>query len=192
MDSGIKKLRMIVMARTGAVFLLLLLLLTAGCTTAPGGKVLSVEDHEKVQAGIADFLGDKNYRMDPGNIQIRENLYLVQDNQTAFFLDPVTGQVVRAEFSGPSSLQLAEQTMLHQRALSGIRTFLQNDEYTPEITRIVYENDRYRIEGPGIRFRVNATSGEVVSAELIGEEAVSAINQSGEYIRVREAISNTS
>lgn len=180
------------MARTGAVLVLMLLLLTAGCITAPGGSTLSSADHEKIQAGIRDFLGNESYRIDPGTARSEKNLFVVQDNQTAFVLDPGTGQVIRAEFSGPSSIQLAEQTAIHQNALAGIRTFLQNDTYTPVITRILYENDRYRIEGPGILFRVNTTSGEVVTAELIGEEAVSAINQSGDYQKVREAVANTS
>lgn len=182
---------MISIARTGTV-LLLMLLLTAGCTTAPGGTTVSTADFEKIQTGISNFLGNDSYRIDPGTVRAEKNLFVVQDNQTVFVLDPGTGTVVRAEFSGWSSVMLAEQTPLHQKALSGIRAFLQNDAYTPEITRIVYENDRYRIEGPGILFRVNTTSGEVVTAQLVGEEAVSAINQSQNYQQVRGAISNTS
>ncbi|NYT07741.1 MAG: hypothetical protein GKC05_05760 [Methanomicrobiales archaeon] len=179
------------MARTGTVLLLLLLFLTAGCTTAPGGTALSGEERENVQAGVRDFLGDANYTVNLDTVQIEKDLFVVRDNQTAFFLDPVSGRVVRAEFSGPSAIALAEQTMLYQDAMDGIRAFLQNDEYSPEISRIVYENERYRIEGPGILFRVNTTSHDVVTAELIGEEAVSAINQSDQYHRVREAVSNT-
>lgn len=179
------------MARTLSVFLLALILLTAGCITAPGVTPLGSEEREKIQTGIREFLGDQNYSVDPGAVRIDKNLFVVQDNQTVFILNPDNGQVLRAEFSGPLSIRLAEQTGLHQRAIAGIRAFLQNEEYSPTISRIVYENDRYRIEGPGILFRVNATSGEVVTAELVGEEAVSAINQSDDYHRVREAISNT-
>jgi hypothetical protein len=116
---------------------------------------------------------------------------LFRTTRQFFSISPDDGKVVRAEFSGLSSIRLAEQTGLHQRALGGIRLFLHNEEYAPNISRIVYENERYRIEGPGILFRVNATSGEVVTVELIGEEAVSSINQSDEYNRVREAISTT-
>ena len=109
----------------------------------------------------------------------------------SFFINRVNYSVSRAEFSDRDAILSVTNTTLHARAIEGIQSFFMNETFNPDISAIRYYDDRYEIEGPGMFFRVNATTGTVVSLRLIGNESVQALNGSEQYTGAREALPNT-
>jgi hypothetical protein len=169
-----------------------LLLVSAGCIMPLAGRSITAEEQEQIRNATREFLDDQNYTPDENLMTVDGHLFRLDSEGSMFFIELSNHTVVRAEFTTPSAVARVEASPLHAKAVEGIRAFLQNEEYYPHATRITFFEDRYQIEGPGILFRVNTTSGVVTVAELKGEEAVGAIEQSEQYRKVKEAVNSSS
>jgi hypothetical protein len=179
------------MLRYCGILIVALFILLSGCTALQGRPDLSQEELDKIRDGIREFMEDPGFSVEMNNISQEKNLLLVTSNQSAFLVSPTDYRVAGAEFTGQDSILPVTKTTLHTRAIEGIRAFFRNETFSPEISRLHYYDDRYEIEGPGMFFRVNATTGTVVTLRLQGEETVRALNQSDQFTGAREALNVT-
>ena len=179
------------MSRLCILCLVAVLVVLSGCVNPDTRPDLSLKEQEMVQEHIHEFMENPGYTINMSNITEQEGLLLIMTNDTLFFINPVNYSVSRAEFSGQNAILSVTNTTLHGRAIEGIQSFFQDESFNPEITRIRYHDDRYEIEGPGMFFRVNATTGAMISFRLIGNESVQALNGSEQYAGAREALTRT-
>lgn len=174
-----------------AILIMALFFLLSGCTALQGGPDLSGEELDKIQDRIREFMEDPDFSVEMNNISQENGLLRITSNQSSFLVSPVDYLVIGAEFAGEDAIFPVTKTTLHTRAVDGIRAFLQNENFSPEISRLHYYDDRYEIEGPGMFFKVNATTGTVVTLRLQGEDNVRALNESEQFTGAREALNVT-
>ncbi len=179
------------MSRLCALFLVAFLVFLCGCATPEVRPGVSPEELGTLQDQVREFMENPGYTIDVNNITVYEGVLQITNHNTSFLINPVDYSVLRAEFSGQDAVHSIANTSLHTRAVDGIQTFFQNDSFDPVITKAVFDDDRYEIEGPGMFFRVNATTGTVVSFRLIGDDSVQALNGSEQYAGAREALNST-
>jgi len=179
------------MSRLCILLLAALLVFLSGCMTPDGRPDLSSDELGAVQEHIREFMEDPGYTFEMGKITEHEGLLRIVNDNTSFSINPVDYSVSQAEFSGKDAVRSITNTTLHARAIDGIQSFFRDESFNPEITKVRYHDDRYEIEGPGMFFRVNATTGSVVSFRLIGNESVQVLNGSEQYTGAREALNST-
>ena len=179
------------MLRYCGILIVALFVLLSGCAALHGGPNLSEEELDKIQDGIREFMEDPDFSIEMNNISQENGLLRITSNQSSFLVSPVDYLVTGAEFTDQDAILPVTKTTFHTRAVDGIRTFLGNEKFSPEISRVRYYDDRYEIEGPGMFFRVNATTGTVVTLRLLGEEPVRALNQSDQFTGARDALNVT-
>lgn len=106
------------------------------------------EELGTLQDQVREFMENPGYTIDVNNITGYEGVLQITNHNTSFLINPVDYSALRAEFSGQDAAYLIANTSLHTRAVDGIQTFFQNDSFDPVITKAVFDDDRYEIEGP--------------------------------------------
>ncbi|MDD1715483.1 MAG: hypothetical protein LUQ01_00640 [Methanolinea sp.] len=169
--------------------ILAVLILGCGCLQNPGHnqETPAITGNEKALQVIRGFMNDTGYNPPMNNLSLQNGLLVINSGNTSFTVDISREKVVRAAFSGPDAMEEVAGTPHYDRAIEGIRAFLQYPGFEYPFTEFTYEMDRYGLSAVNISFRVNATSGNVTSARLQGPDLMSALQNSTSYQDAREA-----
>lgn len=169
--------------------ILAVLILGCGCLQNPGQhqETPPINSSERALQAVRFFMNDTGYNPPMENLSVRDGLLVFGSENISYAVDPSQEKVVRAAFLGRDAVQVVEGTPHYEKALGGIRTFLEAPGFDYRFTEFTFESDRYGLSSANISFRVNATSGIVTSARLQGPEVESALRNSTSYQNAQEA-----
>lgn len=123
--------------------------------------------------------------MPPALAATKEGEYLrLRSENRSFLVTLSSNRVIEAEFEGEDAMREIRGTLAYARAREGNRIFLQDQGFDYPFTRFISSGGYYELGAPGLLFRVNATTGNVATAEFLGPEAMEVVGQVTTYPQI--------
>jgi len=154
-----------------------------------GDRVLNEKEeripgYSQALLAVKTFMNNASY-LPPELAATKEGEYLrLMTENRSFLVDLSNNRVIEAEFEGEDAMKEIRGTLAYARAREGIRVFLQDQGFDYPFTRFISRGGYYELGGPGILFRVNATTGNVATAEFLGPEAMEVLGQMTTYHQI--------
>ena len=180
------------MNRIFAVFMVGAFCIAAcGCLQESGARDRMLDEKEgripgysQALLAVKTFMNNASYQP-PALAATKEGEYLrLRSENRSFLVTLSSNRVIEAEFEGEDAMRELCGTLAYARAREGNRIFLQDQGFDYPFTRFISSGGYYERGTPGLLFRVNATTGNVATAEFLGPEAMEVVGQMTTYHQI--------